>query len=71
MATLVKSQSVLKLEYQGKYYTRFGHPDVNADDKDRTFHADRVLSMSSQDWKELGKPREVTITIEQGDKLNV
>lgn len=63
---LTKTRSVLKHE------GGFGRPDgawFMARDED-TGLSTRTLVLSPQDFRDLGEPTEVTVTIEPGDRLN-
>lgn len=63
MGELTKSSSLLRL-----VLTSFGDAFfVSGEADDDPVYA---LQMSEDRWTELGKPEEITMTIEPGDKLN-
>lgn len=47
----------------------FRHPDHNEISKNRGHRADREWRTSVSDWREMGRPNEITMTIEPGDRL--
>lgn len=71
MAAPVKSQTVLEL-FSGTIIggAIFRHPDRHEQRENRTEHVCREFSMTHRDWVDMGKPDQITITIEPGDKLN-
>lgn len=59
MPRLEKTRSVLHFRSQIGQTVRFGRPDD-----------ERGTILSALDWRDLGEPKEITVTIEPGDRLN-
>lgn len=63
MSALVKARSVLDLDFAGTHYVTFSSRDED------TGHVLRSATFSAQDYEDMGRPEQVTITIEPGDQL--
>jgi hypothetical protein len=66
MATLAKTASVLTVISKGEKSVSFGRTMEEINDG----VSGRMVWLSAEDWKELGEPEEVTVTIQPGNTLD-
>lgn len=64
MSALSKARSVLDLDGASANYATFSSRDED------TRKILRTATISAQDYAEMGRPEQVTVTIEPGDRLN-
>ena len=64
--TLVRTRRVLTHIGETSLFVQFGHPTDDGD----LLEDSAVVAIAHRDWDELGRPEEITVTIEGGDLLN-
>lgn len=64
MTTLSKTRSILTVSSVSAHSVQFASYDEEAGG------LERLVQLSKYDWDDLGRPKEITLTIEPGDKLD-
>lgn len=69
-STLLKSRSVMEITHEGISHIYFAHPDRNEEPENQTSACLRHVNLDRETWEDMGCPREITISIEPGDRLD-